>query len=49
MLGAESVTILGGVINSLGSYSISMIAHNFCKRVYILTDRFKFSNLSPLN
>ena len=49
MLGAECVTILGGVINSLGSYSISLIAHTLNKRVYVLTDRFKFSNLSPLN
>ncbi|EUB60077.1 Translation initiation factor eIF-2B subunit alpha [Echinococcus granulosus] len=49
LLGAEAVVESGGVLNALGSCSISMIAHSMGKPVYVLVESFKFLRVYPLD
>ncbi|KAL5110954.1 Translation initiation factor eIF-2B subunit alpha [Taenia crassiceps] len=49
VLGAEAVVENGGVLNALGSCSISMIAHIMGKPVYVLVESFKFLRVYPLD
>jgi translation initiation factor eIF-2B subunit alpha len=49
LLGAEGIVENGGVINKVGSYQISIVAHEFKKPLYIAAESFKFMRLYPLN
>lgn len=49
VLGAEAVVETGGILNTLGSCSMAMIAHSLGKPVYILVESFKFLRFYPLN
>lgn len=49
VLGAEAVVESGGVLNALGSCSVSMIAHSMGKPVYVLVESFKFLRVYPLD
>ncbi|KAM7537885.1 hypothetical protein Aperf_G00000063620 [Anoplocephala perfoliata] len=49
VLGAEAVVESGGVLNTLGSCSVAMIAHALRKPVYVLVESFKFLRVFPFN
>jgi len=48
LLGAEGVVETGGIINQLGSYSVSIVARALNKQVYVLAESFKFVREYPL-
>lgn len=49
MVGAEAVVESGGIVNKIGSYTISLCAKEKKKPFYVLTESFKFVRLFPLS
>jgi len=49
LVGAEGIVENGGIINKIGTYQISIIAHEFKKPFYVAAESFKFMRLYPLN
>lgn len=49
LIGAEGIVENGGIINKVGTYQISIIAHEFKKPFYVAAESFKFMRLYPLN
>jgi translation initiation factor eIF-2B subunit alpha len=49
LVGAEGVVENGGLINSIGTYQIAMIAQSLKKPFYAAVESFKFVRLFPLN
>jgi len=49
LIGAEGIVENGGIINKIGSYQTSIIAHAFKKPLYVAAESFKFMRLYPLN
>lgn len=47
-MGAEAVLENGGIVNKMGTYSTALIAKEFNKQFYVLTDSLKFTKLFPL-
>ena len=47
-VGAEGVAESGGVINRVGTYSVSVLAHNAKKPFYVVTESHKFVRMFPL-
>eukprot|EP00055_Hartaetosiga_balthica_P008773 m.33688 g.33688 ORF g.33688 m.33688 type:complete len:324 (+) comp6466_c0_seq1:46-1017(+) len=47
--GAEAVVENGGIINTVGTHQIAMLAHFHQKPVYVVAESFKFSRLFILN
>ncbi len=48
LLGAEGVVESGGIVNKIGSYTVSLCAKLLNKPVYVLCESFKFVRLYPL-
>lgn len=48
LFGAEAVVESGGVINSIGTYQISIVAKSLNKPVYVAVESYKFARLFPL-
>ena len=48
IVGAEAVVENGGIINSIGTYSIGLIAKNFQKPLYVACESLKFARIYPL-
>lgn len=48
LLGAEGVVETGGVVNKLGSYTISLVAKALGKQTYVMAESFKFVREYPL-
>lgn len=48
-LGAEGVVESGGIVNKIGTYTMSVCAREMKKPVYVLAESFKFTRLYPLN
>ena len=48
LMGAEGVVESGGIVNKIGSYTISLCAKELNKPVYVLCESFKFVRLYPL-
>lgn len=49
LIGAEGVVENGGIINKIGSYQIGLAAKALNKKLYVVTESFKFVRLYPLN
>ncbi|CCI50848.1 unnamed protein product [Albugo candida] len=49
IVGAEGVVENGGIINSIGSYGIAVIAQALKKPFYVAAESYKFVRLYPLN
>jgi len=49
LLGAEGVVETGGIVNQLGSYSVSLIAKSLNKQVYVFAESFKFVREYPVS
>ncbi|CAN7982726.1 unnamed protein product [Ixodes hexagonus] len=49
LLGAEGVAESGGIINKIGTYTMSMCAKEKNTPVYVLAESFKFARMYPLN
>jgi translation initiation factor eIF-2B subunit alpha len=48
LVGAEGIVENGGIINKVGTYQISIIAHALSKPFYVASESFKFMRLYPL-
>ena len=48
LIGAEAVVENGGVINRIGTYTLSLCAHALKKSVYAVAENFKFYRSFPL-
>ena len=48
-VGAEAVVENGGIVNKIGTYQISIIAHTFNKPFYVAAESYKFTRIYPLN
>uniref|UniRef100_A0A7S3J911 Translation initiation factor eIF-2B subunit alpha n=1 Tax=Euplotes harpa TaxID=151035 RepID=A0A7S3J911_9SPIT len=48
-LGAEAVVENGGIINKIGSFTISLCAKAHKKKVYVFTESLKFIKTFPLD
>ena len=49
LLGAEGVVESGGIINKIGSSTLSICAKTLNKPVYVAVESFKFLRFYPLN
>ncbi len=49
IFGAEGVVENGGVINTVGTYQTSLVAHSLRVPVYVVAESFKFVRHFPLN
>ena len=49
VVGSNAIVENGGVINRIGTYSLAIIAKNFKKPFYVLSERLKFLKLYPLD
>jgi len=49
LIGSEAITVNGGVVNSVGSFQMALIAKAFQKPFYVASESFKFTQLFPLN
>ncbi|KUF88405.1 Soluble inorganic pyrophosphatase 1 [Phytophthora nicotianae] len=48
IVGAEGVVENGGIVNSIGTYSIAVIAQALNKQFYVAAESYKFARLYPL-
>lgn len=48
LVGAEAVAKNGGIINTIGCYSVALCAKKYNKPVYVAVEKYKFSNIYPL-
>ncbi|KAL5998085.1 hypothetical protein ACLOJK_009020 [Asimina triloba] len=48
-VGADGVVESGGIINMIGTYQISLVAHSMNKPVYVAAESYKFARLYPLD
>ncbi|KAF1792821.1 Initiation factor 2B-related [Phytophthora cactorum] len=48
IVGAEGVVENGGIVNSIGTYSIAVIAQTLNKQFYVAAESYKFARLYPL-
>lgn len=48
-VGADGVVESGGIINMMGTYQISLVAHSMNKPVYVAAESYKFARLYPLD
>ncbi|KAF4318094.1 hypothetical protein BBO99_00003921 [Phytophthora kernoviae] len=48
IVGAEGVVENGGIVNSIGTYSIAVIAQALKKQFYVAAESYKFARLYPL-
>ena len=49
IVGCEGVVENGGIINSIGTYQIGILAQMFKKPLYVLAESYKFVRVFPLN
>ena len=49
LVGCEGVTENGGIINTIGTYQIAMLAQLFKKPTYVIAESYKFLRVFPLN
>ncbi|GAB5362791.1 hypothetical protein AAMO2058_000828900 [Amorphochlora amoebiformis] len=49
LVGAEAVVENGGIINTVGTYQMAMVASLLNKPVYVAAESYKFSRLFPLS
>lgn len=49
MVGAEGVVESGGIINKIGTYTLSIVAKQNNKPFYVVAESFKFTRLYPLS
>lgn len=48
LVGCEAVLANGGIVNKVGTYSVSLIAGHFQKPVYVFCESYKFMQEFPL-
>lgn len=48
-VGADMVVENGGIVNKIGTYQISIIAHSFKKPFYVAAESYTFTRFFPLN
>lgn len=48
LVGCEAVLANGGIVNKVGTYSVSLIASHFKKPVYVFCESYKFMQEFPL-
>jgi translation initiation factor eIF-2B subunit alpha len=49
IVGAESVTANGGILNHTGTFNLALAAAHFKKPVYVLAESYKFMQMFPVN
>jgi translation initiation factor eIF-2B subunit alpha len=49
MVGAEGVLESGGIVNKVGTYTVSLCAKALNKPLYVITESFKFTRQFPLS
>lgn len=49
LVGANAIVENGGVINRIGTYTLAVVAKNFKKPFYVLSETLKFLKLYPLD
>lgn len=49
LVGANAIVENGGVINRIGTYTLAIVAKNFKKPFYVLSETLKFLKLYPLD
>ncbi|MCQ2820540.1 MAG: hypothetical protein MJ252_25020 [archaeon] len=49
LVGADAVCENGGIVNKIGTYTIAIVANNFKKPFYVLSDSLKFIKMYPIN
>ncbi len=48
LIGCEAVLANGGIVNKVGTFSVSLIAGHFQKPVYVFCESYKFMQEFPL-
>ena len=49
LVGSEAVVGIGGIVNTLGTHSIALIAKEYQRPLYVLTESLKFIRSYPLS
>src|SRR5690606_27174809 len=49
VIGADAVCENGGIINKIGTFTISLCAKNFKKPFYVMVESLKFLKMYPLD
>ncbi len=49
LVGCEAVTENGGIINTIGTYQVAILAQIFKKPMYVIAESYKFLRVFPLN